>query len=473
MSLIEHFRLGNAVNSSSSHSVILVRPELGDIDAYQDYGWNKFLCASKDAKRHYLASNLYCSIKGSLGKEVALRVVESMFGVVSPTDVDHQSVTGIPYLQKDPDHLAVEFYNDISQYMIHHPLIAFEGGNDNGDDEIIYGKDANFPVFGDFLGGFSVRRERPFQYTLFSPATGNKIRVNLSSLDSLETPFVPNSPELVDINITDYCAKGCPICYRDCTPSGEHADYEIIDNILKACRNLNVFEVVLGGGEPTSHPSFPKVLNNAKNYGIIPNFTTADMKWLDDNAIVGAVANSGGSFGISVSSVEEVKSWSSKIKELSNLKLKCVYQIIANGIPEQDFLDIVKYCTAHYLRISIVGFKSCGRASTPLYQYTKHFTEDLLDIMQKHSSFSYNSHLFGRNFYFLADVAFLQQYPQFQQELTADVEEGIQSIYIDAVSSTVNVSSYSSNPPVSFLGVRNFFTISSIVENFFVDCSSK
>jgi organic radical activating enzyme len=44
--------------------------------------------------------------------------------------------------------------------------------------------------------------------------------------------------------------------------------------------NQRPFQVAIGGGEPTSHPDFVKVLEVFKDLGIEPNYTTNGM-WLD------------------------------------------------------------------------------------------------------------------------------------------------------------------------------------------------
>jgi len=92
-----------------------------------------------------------------------------------------------------------------------------------------------------------------------------------------ENPYRAPLPELVDISISNHCAKGCSFCYRDSLPNNEFMsveDYEFALRALNSKKWGNVFQVALGGGEPLEHPDFLKILRITRKHNIVPNFTT-------------------------------------------------------------------------------------------------------------------------------------------------------------------------------------------------------
>lgn len=82
------------------------------------------------------------------------------------------------------------------------------------------------------------------------------------------------SPETVDISITDWCNFGCSYCYQDSTELRGHSARELVSETIKAFAHAP-YQIAIGGGEPTSHPDFPKILLDARELGTVPNFTTA------------------------------------------------------------------------------------------------------------------------------------------------------------------------------------------------------
>jgi MoaA/NifB/PqqE/SkfB family radical SAM enzyme len=97
----------------------------------------------------------------------------------------------------------------------------------------------------------------------FNGENGDKIRLSFSEGSTTDKG---KSPELVDLKITDFCDQGCPFCYQDSSMTGKHASLKNIKQIIKQLRINEVFEVALGGGEPTKHPKFDKILDLFKPF---------------------------------------------------------------------------------------------------------------------------------------------------------------------------------------------------------------
>lgn len=115
-------------------------------------------------------------------------------------------------------------------------------------------------------------------------------------------PFtVLNSPIIADINITEKCNLHCGHCYINSSTNGRHmllADFEIV---LRECQKIGITQIALGGGEPTLHPDFPKILKKIHDADIVPNLTTNgySLKW----RTIYAIARYAGAIALSVENI--------------------------------------------------------------------------------------------------------------------------------------------------------------------------
>lgn len=91
-------------------------------------------------------------------------------------------------------------------------------------------------------------------------------------------------PEFYDVKLTGQCKGECSYCYMSSNKEEKH--YENVINKIKnffgnLTENQKPFQVAIGGGEPTEHPDFKKVLKTFVELGITPNYTTNGM-WVQD-----------------------------------------------------------------------------------------------------------------------------------------------------------------------------------------------
>ena len=109
--------------------------------------------------------------------------------------------------------------------------------------------------------------------TFFNPNTGFFARVEEKGH---KEPFWSwSGPELMDISITNWCDKGCSLCYRKSDESGHHMSLANYELVMQQARQMNVLQVALGGGNPNQHPDFCDILRlTREKYGIVPNYTT-------------------------------------------------------------------------------------------------------------------------------------------------------------------------------------------------------
>lgn len=94
-------------------------------------------------------------------------------------------------------------------------------------------------------------------------------------------------PEFYDISITNNCSADCSYCYQDSKALYPHFD-NIINKVISyfGCMSANErpFQIAYGGGEPTGHPDFIRLLEKTHELGIVPNYTTNGM-WATDGNI--------------------------------------------------------------------------------------------------------------------------------------------------------------------------------------------
>ena len=93
---------------------------------------------------------------------------------------------------------------------------------------------------------------------------GTKIRTKVSDV-------LPTFPEQMDLKITDWCDGHCGWCHEDSLTTGKHGD---VDAMLDLLRSLPPgVEIAIGGGDPLSHPDFPRLVRSLRSLGLVPSVT--------------------------------------------------------------------------------------------------------------------------------------------------------------------------------------------------------
>lgn len=114
----------------------------------------------------------------------------------------------------------------------------------------------------------------PIYTSYFSPENGTFLRFVRDSNEYLSTPIRSPSPELIDISITNKCGFGCQYCYQNSTIKDPHGRKDLIKKTILSLDHIP-YQIAIGGGEPTLHPNFLEILQEAKELGTVPNYTTA------------------------------------------------------------------------------------------------------------------------------------------------------------------------------------------------------
>ncbi|MFA4836371.1 MAG: radical SAM protein [Dehalococcoidia bacterium] len=168
-------------------------------------------------------------------------------------------------------------------------------------------KDQNYSIFFNSLTGFFARVEDAGYAELFWSFHG---------------------PEILDVSITNWCDKGCAVCYRESGQSGHHMSLHNYEIVLRQADLMHVLQVALGGGNPNQHPDFCNILRITRDkYGIVPNFTT-NGRGLSKNILEATKRYCG---AIAVSAYEPYTETRTAISLLHSFKIKTNVHFILNA----------------------------------------------------------------------------------------------------------------------------------------------
>lgn len=387
MTYLFNIRLGHACNSSSTHSIVPLDQLLkfrGVMEIQDEnvttgqYGWDKFVLASEQEKMTYLSLQMHGS-----GVDPELR--EQFTGIASDTlngdwdYIDHQAMFSLPTDQ--------EFLTDLAAYLRRDDVIVL-GGNDNGGAPDL---DGHFPwkSFGPSIAARSDHHGDLKYWTLMDTCTGNKVRFSFENESALVGHDLPkhtsvvsyaSAPELVDLKITGYCpfSADCPMCYMGSDRAGEHADYDYLMGYLSRMAEAGVFEVAMGGGEPTLHPRFFDLLREGSELGLAMNFTTKNFAYFKPGKKLYDIRQYARAVAFSVNSRADLDKMRQTVQHLRESRaltrswwkedspghLDVTLQTIPAMHGPQFLRELLAYCVDERVRITLLGFKRIGRGAT-------------------------------------------------------------------------------------------------------------
>jgi hypothetical protein len=490
---IHNIRLGHACNSSSTHSIVPLAALGSAEDKYTpgEFGWDRFVLASADAKMRYLAAQLGGVLPPSRVTEVTgiePYVYDYYYGPFGY--VDHQSVLGIPVVGEHAD----LFLRELVDYLRRDDVVIL-GGNDNGNPPAVAGR---LPLPWE---GFSplvfpgIREDGGRYWTMIDRVTGDKIRFSFDGQplrqeiryggwdeddDPKESadfpPYEPREPrigsfpELVDMKVTDYCPFSCEWCYMGSTREGKPAGTLNALEWLDALVDAGVMEIALGGGEPTLWGGLPAFLDRAKERSVNVNLTTKNLKWLEDDRNHG-LRKMLRAIAVSVNNEKDLAALRGIIQDhLGRTGEACLYKIGYSGsssFPEltiqcvpaflsRELLkDVIRTAHEFQVRVTFLGVKRTGRAAE------EKRVDDLqwLEILKEEE---FASRWLARNIAIDTLMAASAE-PVFREMGISPVfygtEEGAFSFYVDAVTQQTGPSSYQPEllAPLTDSSARDWF----------------
>lgn len=381
---IHNFRTGFATNSSSSHSVILIPDDMvGKVREIPEssgygYGWDHFRLVSEEDKLRYLCAQFFTSIRDKKGRQAILdRFAQEheSFAHIELKDkdngeydeydtdlsVDHQSVWSIKPTPEVMDKL-IKFFKS--------PRVVVLGGNDNDDnhpntvsgaDEVTFLKS----LATDGAGENSIRVDGDYMIA-FDKQKGTKVRFSLET--DVPEYVKASAPELVDLKITNYCAGGCEFCYQSSTIKGKHAPLETVKKYVDLLADMGVFEIAIGGGEPTDHPDFEEILLYIHSRGMVPNFTTFFDGWLQNDQLLDTIKKVVGGVGISVHDADglELVRRAKQALDYRNVQPYRYYgpqimaQHVVGSVPLVQTGEFIDKAFTDRIAVLLLGYKDIG-----------------------------------------------------------------------------------------------------------------
>lgn len=377
--IVDNIRYGFATNSSSTHSLAIWKSDapIPTEPEPETFGWEWFTANTQEGKEKYLRSIFMGDASRIVGREGAVHMAsliwsqdrEKLRKEIEDVNVDHDSDPCLP-MNWDGMFLNMDFVMEFNR-VLRNPKIAILGGNDNEEDPgaFAHGYEPISKMGGLFGYSANVARKDPAygHWTMFDRKNGRKIRLRLDETMSADAKR-SSLPELVDCKITDYCPFGCAFCYQGSTKEGKHADTFDVLNTLRALANLEVFEVAFGGGEPTLHPEFVRIMESARSYHIVPNFTTRNLGWLKDETVRDKIIDAMGAFAYSVDTPADIIRVSEAIKGIEKLsgydsRRVTVQYVVGQDVQEDALREILKTAANVRIPITLLGYKTTGRGA--------------------------------------------------------------------------------------------------------------
>jgi hypothetical protein len=434
---IHNIRLGHPTNSSSTHSVIILGEPVVDAPPEREaFGWDTFTLSSAASKRAYLAQTLRdAMLKALWDEEVASAVCAAWLGHTPDTDgdVDHQSLMTLPSRAGSAtDVPAKQFVEELAAAVLADGVVIL-GGNDNSENGVhpLLGRGPwlALPPIDDF-GSHVCRKDAQGFWTILNQDTGAKVRLTLGATakDNKE-PARATLPELVDISITSYCRRDCDWCYADATVKGRHADLGSIQSLARALQAHEVMEVVLGGGEPASHPQLKEVVDAFLAGGMTVGITTHDLPRLVDAGVLEKVS----AVGVSVKYAPDVLDAFRGLPKVLVNERRARVHIIAEA---PGASECIQQAAGVHLPILLLGAKRVGRGAEYDYWDTRRKWLDQLGRSRKDGHVE-----------LAVDTAFAKRYTDVLSLLHVPkalytTNEGRFSMFVDAVTGKAGPCSY-------------------------------
>lgn len=252
-------------------------------------------------------------------------------------------------------------------------------------------------------------------------ADGTKVRTEL------DASLPPVLPEQMDLKITDWCDAGCAWCHEKSTTKGTHGD---VTRTLALLADLPPgTEVAIGGGDPLSHPEFERFVRGLRAQGKVPSVTVNGRHFERHRAMLETLTSEGQLFGVGISYHDSIPDWDYE---------HMVLHLIA-GVNPPSVLDEA----SRRMKVLLLGYKQFGRGKKLFELRTKQVQDTIASWYRELFIVAQNHHLSFDNLaidqlkpqrVFKDPAAYTRQYMG---------PEGQFSMYVDAVTETFALSSYS------------------------------
>lgn len=362
---LANVRLGHATNSSSAHSIVLLGKKVSDDHdgrlGANEYGWDCFTLGSAEAKAAYMRVAAFWHYKHAGLGDTEAALLSDVFGgrdfstqELVESDIDHQSMPQFPRPVGKTDGM-LPLWQWIKRHVIEPSGVAILGGNDNDGEHSLADAGPEVAVPWSRYRHGTYRWDPQGYIATYDPRLGTRLRW---CMDDGTPPDKGTWPELMDLKITDCCHRGCSHCYQGSTPDGRHASIFALRDVAYSCKSMGTFELALGGGEPTAHPEFARILRIFREHAVTPNFSTGDTSWVHTD-LARKVAEYCGSVALSVNSIgentlERVENW---LRDAAKALVPYPALHVILGMQSAPALQtLLRIADDHYARVVLLAY---------------------------------------------------------------------------------------------------------------------
>ncbi|MFW9993042.1 MAG: radical SAM protein [Candidatus Odinarchaeota archaeon] len=192
-----------------------------------------------------------------------------------------------------------------------------------------------------------------------------------------ELPLVSEGPEFVDLSLLNTCNLSCSFCYTSSKKNGIMLSLDDYYLVMDQLAENRVYQVAIGGGEPTLHPEFAEMLKIMREqYSIVPNYTTNASLLTPE--LVKLSADLCGAVAISYHHHREDELLE-KMRLLADYNVNAVLHVIADRSTLSRYAEIAeKFGKAGMRAIAFLLFKPVGRGEQLKTSILR--TEDIKEI---------------------------------------------------------------------------------------------
>jgi len=471
--MISRIRYGYTTNSSSTHSIIFYdgEEELGKYarPQFKHFGWEWFLQKTSAEKNNYFRAYAHEFFKDM---ELVEKYFPEEFSYESDYEnkntlfIDHQSYYGFPEPYLCGYQTLEDLFLWIKENIILDNRVFILGGNDNcePDETPLYKfspecTDGNKKRYS-LLKGYNgiINSDYKFKIDPQGFVTFFKFKKDRSSsttpeyirtkIKNTKIPRFTYYPDLIDLKITNYCSKECDFCYQNSNKAGKHYEFneDKFSKFVRRLREIGIFEVAIGGGEPTMHPHFMDIIHTFIKNGIVPCFSTQNLKAFQDEKFLDVIKSCYAA-AYSTNSIKKAKKWICMANKRYIPNPTIHYILGLNPIGElRDFIDKL-FTEDFYLGINfsviLLSYKNSGRGVKPRYNYDE-WTTVINDVLSKRIT----ARRIGVDSFLLKDVC--KKLPNVSHILYDDPKysDGCFSFYCDLVES--KYAEHSADPSLLF-----------------------
>ena len=228
----------------------------------------------------------------------------------------------------------------------------------------------------------------PFYNYNFNIENGLFVRWGKNLQD--DPQYSPIGLEILDIEVSTICHKGCPFCYKSNLKNGENMTLGRFKEVIDCIKTLT--QVAFGIGDIDGNPDLFKMFDYCRDNNIVPNLTINGARMTDE--YYDKLAKYCGAVAVSHYDKDECYN---AVEELTNRGMEQVniHQLISEETYEEtlkllkDIKDDIRLAKLN--AVVFLSLKQKGRGESHNIISPKHF-RNLIDIcFEKDISFGFDS----------------------------------------------------------------------------------